>query len=44
MRPDLQRLCNADHRTAEDWLRNALEKIGSDGQRNSFECNAAEKK
>lgn len=28
MRPDLQRLCNADHRTAEEWLRNALESIG----------------
>ena len=26
MRPDTQRLCNADHRTAEEWLGNALEK------------------
>ena len=26
MRPDLRRLCNADHRTAEEWLGNALEK------------------
>ena len=77
MRPDLKRLCNADHRTAEEWMRNAWESIGhelpragfawtsnetrccgyaltSSGidkqrngmnmHRNSFECNAAEKK
>ena len=55
MRPDLRRLCNEDHRTAEEWLRNALEKNRSakrricvDKQRNetlrnSIDGNAEEK-
>lgn len=49
MRPDPQRLCNADHRTAEEslgdaeeWLRNALEKMSSDTHRNSLEYNGKE--